>query len=111
MLASRVKIHDFMTCYGEYSVHINVPIRVASAAALAAGVAIALLAAPAQAATSTSAGHAASTSATASSAACPIGQATERPDCCPSQTGRWLLNCGRKRIQRQPGTLLRAKLP
>jgi len=67
MLASRVKIHDFMTCYGEYSVHINVPIRVASAAALAAGVAIALLAAPAQAATSNSAGHAASTSATASS--------------------------------------------
>ncbi|HUB41330.1 MAG TPA: carboxypeptidase regulatory-like domain-containing protein [Streptosporangiaceae bacterium] len=62
-----MKIHDFMTCYGEYSVHINVPIRVASAAALAAGVAIALLAAPAQAATGASAGHAASTRATASS--------------------------------------------
>jgi hypothetical protein len=69
MLASCVKIHDFMTCYGEYSVHNNVPIRVASTAALAAGVAIALLAGPAQAATSTSAGHAASTRATASSKA------------------------------------------
>jgi hypothetical protein len=69
MLASRVKIHDFMTCHGEYSVRISVPIRVASATALAAGVAMALLAAPAQAATSTSAGHATSSRATANSKA------------------------------------------
>jgi hypothetical protein len=63
MLAMHVKIHDFMTYYGEHRVHINVPIRAASAAVLAAGVAIGLLAAPAQAATSTAAGHAASSKA------------------------------------------------
>jgi len=68
MLASRMKIHDFITCYGEHSLHIHVPIRVASAA-LAAGVAMALLVASAQAATSTSSGHAASAKATASSKA------------------------------------------
>ena len=65
MLTSRVKIHDFMTCYGEYSVRINVPIRAASTAALAAVAAAALLAAPAlatsaQAASSNSAGKAVS---------------------------------------------------
>ena len=49
--------------------HINVPIRAASAAVLAAGVAIGLLAAPAQAATSASAGRAASAKAAASNKA------------------------------------------
>jgi len=75
MLALRVKIRDFMTCYGEHRVHINVPIRAASAAVLAAGVVIGLLAAPAQAATSTYAGRAASTTATASSRATASGPA------------------------------------
>jgi 5-hydroxyisourate hydrolase-like protein (transthyretin family) len=58
-----------MTCYGEYSVRISVPIRAASASVLAAGVAMALLAAPAQAATSTSAGHTTSSRATANNKA------------------------------------------
>lgn len=69
MLTSRVKLRDFMTFYGEYSVRINVPIRAAFSAALAAGAAAALLAAPALATPAQAAGSSSATKAVSSQTA------------------------------------------
>lgn len=71
MLTSRVKLRDFMTFYGEYSVRINVPIRAAFSAALAAGAAAALLAAPALATPAQAAGSSSATKAVSSQTAAP----------------------------------------